>query len=160
MNSSTAPAPLPNIADGNVCSPASWAMACHCSAKHAPCYPCRCCTMVQGGGQAPPSHGMAHNLFGFCLLFLSYRGIFHHVRLLAHQQAAAWPDCSRLALFCQGAQPVLQTPVADVLPLKAAFFVCVFFFGWATEEMSTLRQMMEVPNEPGLCPNTGLENTS
>jgi len=26
--------------------------------------------------------------------------------------------------------------------------------------LSTLRQMMEVPNEPGLCPNTGLENNS
>ena len=25
------------------------------------------------------------------------------------------------------------------------------FFGWVTGELSTLRQMMEVPNEPGLC---------
>ncbi|DBA87193.1 TPA: hypothetical protein ACH3X2_005196 [Trebouxia sp. C0005] len=37
-------------------------------------------------------------------------------------------------------------------------------WGWqgppATErgELSTLRQMMEVPNEPGLSPNNGLEN--
>ena len=95
----------------------------------------------------------------FVCFFLGYRGIVHHFRLLAHQQAAAWPYCSRLALFCQGAQPVLQTPVADVLPLKAAFFF-FFFFCWATGELSTLRQMMKVPNEPGLCPNTGLENTS
>ncbi len=35
---------------------------------------------------------------------------------------------------------------------------CVCFFG--TGELSTLRRMMEVPNEPGLSPNTGLENTS
>ena len=35
-----------------------------------------------------------------------------------------------------------------------------FFFFWVTGELSTLRQMMEVPNEPGLCPNTGLENFS
>ncbi len=35
-----------------------------------------------------------------------------------------------------------------------------FIFFWVTKELSTLRQRMEVPNEPGLCPNTGLENTS
>ncbi|DBA65934.1 TPA: hypothetical protein ACH3X2_002958 [Trebouxia sp. C0005] len=28
----------------------------------------------------------------------------------------------------------------------------------STRELSTLRQMMEVPNEPGLSPNNGLEN--
>jgi len=39
------------------------------------------------------------------------------------------------------------------------FLFCFFFF-WVTGELSTLRQMMEVPNEPGLCPNTGLDNTS
>ena len=33
-------------------------------------------------------------------------------------------------------------------------------FFWVTGELFTLHQMMEVPNEPGLCPNTGLENTS
>ena len=29
---------------------------------------------------------------------------------------------------------------------------------WVTGELSTLRQMMKVPNEPGLSPNNGLEN--
>ena len=33
-------------AGGIVCSPASWAMACHCSARDTPCYPGRGCTMV------------------------------------------------------------------------------------------------------------------
>ena len=32
------------------------------------------------------------------------------------------------------------------------------FFFWVTGELSTLRQMMKVPNEPGLCPNNDLEN--
>ncbi len=39
--------------------------------------------------------------------------------------------------------------------LLAVFF---FFFFWGTGELSTLRQMMKVPNEPGLSPNNGLEN--
>ena len=34
------------------------------------------------------------------------------------------------------------------------FFVCV------TGELSTFRQMMMVPNEPGSSPNNGLENVS
>ncbi len=33
-------------AGGNVCSPASCAMACHCSARDTPCYPGRGCPMV------------------------------------------------------------------------------------------------------------------
>ncbi len=37
----------------------------------------------------------------------------------------------------------------------ALFF---FFFFVVTGELSTLRQMMKVPNEPGLSPNNGLEN--
>ncbi len=32
------------------------------------------------------------------------------------------------------------------------------FFLFFTGELSTLRQMMKVPNEPGLSPNNGLEN--
>ena len=36
------------------------------------------------------------------------------------------------------------------------FFFC--FCCGATGELSTLRQMMKVPNEPGLSPNNGLEN--
>ena len=41
--------------------------------------------------------------------------------------------------------------------------VCLFFFPfffWVTGELSTLRQLMKVPNEPGLSPNNGLENVS
>jgi hypothetical protein len=36
------------------------------------------------------------------------------------------------------------------------FFVILFFL--VTGELSILRQMMKVPNEPGLSPNNGLEN--
>ena len=34
----------------------------------------------------------------------------------------------------------------------------LFFFFWVTGELSTLRQMMKVPNEPGLSPNNDQEN--
>ena len=40
-------------------------------------------------------------------------------------------------------------------PLSMLFF---FFFFWVTGELSTLRQMMKVPNELGLSPNNCLEN--
>jgi len=53
-------------------------------------------------GQALPPYGMAH-----------------HCGLLAHQPAAPWICYSRLVPFCQGSQLMLQTPVADVLLLKA-----------------------------------------
>ena len=33
-----------------------------------------------------------------------------------------------------------------------------FFVIWVAGEVSTIRQMMKVPNEPGLSPNNGLEN--
>ncbi len=39
---------------------------------------------------------------------------------------------------------------------RTSFFYLFFF--WVTEELSTLRQMMKVPNEPSLSPNNGLEN--
>jgi len=42
------------------------------------------------------------------------------------------------------------------LPLYALYYFLGFF--WVTGELSTLRQMMEVPNKPGLCPNNGLDN--
>ena len=41
--------------------------------------------------------------------------------------------------------------------IKSVLFFFSFFF-WVTGELSTLRQMMKVPNEPGLSPNNGLEN--
>jgi len=50
----------------------------------------------------------------------------------------------------------------DMLPLCR--LLCLFFlffcFFWVTGELSTLRQLMKVPNEPGLSPNNGLENVS
>ena len=36
--------------------------------------------------------------------------------------------------------------------------VLFLFLLWVTEELSTLRQMMKVPNEPGLSRSNGLEN--
>jgi hypothetical protein len=36
----------------------------------------------------------------------------------------------------------------------------IFFFFWVTVELSTLRQLMKVPNEPDLSPNNGLQNVS
>ncbi len=39
-----------------------------------------------------------------------------------------------------------------------SFFVFLFLFLWVTGELSTLRQMMKVPNEPGLSPNNGLKH--
>jgi len=48
--------------------------------------------------------------------------------------------------------------------LFADFCVCLFFFSffffWGTGELSTLRQLLKVPNEPGLSPNNGLGNVS
>ena len=38
--------------------------------------------------------------------------------------------------------------------------VFFFFFFWVTGELSTLRQLMKVPNDSGLSPNNGLENVS
>ena len=55
-------------------------------------------------------------------------GTAQHFGLLAHQPAAGWSCCLRL--------------------------VPSFFLG----HRATLRQMMKVPNEPGLSPNNGLEN--
>ena len=37
-------------------------------------------------------------------------------------------------------------------------FLPIFIFFLVTGELSTLRQMMKVPSEPGLSPNNGLEN--
>ena len=36
---------------GILCSPASWAMACHCSVRDTPCYSGRGCPMVKRGGR-------------------------------------------------------------------------------------------------------------
>ncbi len=42
-----------------------------------------------------------------------------HFGLLAHKPAAAWPCFSRLVPFCRRSQLMPQTPVADLLLLKA-----------------------------------------
>jgi len=42
--------------------------------------------------------------------------------------------------------------------MRAPQLTFFFFLLWVTGELSTLRQMMKVPNEPGLSPNNGLEN--
>ena len=62
-------------------------------------------------------------------------------------------------------EELIQTHAANMSRLKwglggpAGFFFFFFFF-WVTGELSTLRQLMKVPNEPGLSPNNGLENVS
>ncbi len=53
--------------------------------------------------------------------------------------------------------PSEQLPSDALLQTWHRLFFLFFFF-WVTGELSTLRQMMEVPNEPGLTPNNGLEN--
>ena len=43
-------------------------------------------------------------------------------------------------------------------PWDGPSFFSFFFLFWVTGELSTLRQMMKVPNEPGLSSNNDLEN--
>ena len=44
-------------------------------------------------------------------------------------------------------------------PIRTVRQLFFFFFSfWVTGELSTLRQLMKVPNEPGLSPNNGLEH--
>ena len=52
---------------------------------------------------------------------------------------------------------ILLSVLCDGSDTNDAFWKFFFFF-WVTGELSTLRQMMKVPNEPGLSPKTGLEN--
>ena len=55
------------------------------------------------------------------------------------------------------AEQKLTMMLSACLPCaEVCYFLFLFF--WVTGELSILRQMMAVPNEPGLCPNTGLEN--
>ena len=46
----------------------------------------------------------------------------------------------------------------DVTEAHFTLFLCFFVLG-VTGELSTLRQLMKVPNEPGVSPNNGLGNT-
>jgi len=87
-------------AGGIVCGLASWGMSLLCK-RHTMLPRQRLPNGVERGHALPP-HGMAH-----------------HFGLLAHQPAAAWPCCSRLVPFCRRSQLMPQTPVADLLLLKA-----------------------------------------
>jgi len=53
----------------------------------------------------------------------------------------------------------LQLQLSATCPVLFFCFSFPLFF-WVTGELSTLRQMMKVPNEPGLSPNNGLETRS
>jgi len=57
-----------------------------------------------------------------------------------------------------GVHPAGHTVGFSIYDEGAPYFF-YFFFG-VTGELSTLRQLMKVPNEPGLNPNNGLENVS
>ena len=64
-------------AGGIVCTPASWAMAYHCSTRDTPCYPGRGCPMVSRGGR--PYRPMGRPIIMGCWLI-----------------SQLWPCCSRL----------------------------------------------------------------
>ncbi len=51
----------------------------------------------------------------------------------------------------------MQARLPPTVPAQLLFFCC-FFSIFFTGELSTLRQMMKAPNEPGLSPNNGLQN--
>ena len=60
--------------------------------------------------------------------------------------------------FAHQAESSMRQENGDRVCLFFLFFSLFFFFFWVTGELSTLRQMMKVPNEPGLSPNNDLEN--
>jgi len=76
-----------------------------------------------------------------------------YLNLQEHWQALA--DCFRITAldpsYCK-----VTSPAHTV----ATWVILFFYFFWVTGELSTLRQLMKVPNEPGLSPNNGLENVS
>ncbi len=65
----------------------------------------------------------------------------------------------RLQCFSQPASLITyrRRQMSNLTNLHMILFL-FFFFLWVTGELSTLRQMMKVPNETGLTPNNGLEN--
>ncbi len=79
---------------------------------------------------------------------------------------AAWRDAAikscaseKYMIFaCQRGSQCALPPISAVATLTRKYASTFFFFFWVTGELSTLRQMMKVPNEPGLSPNNGLEN--
>jgi len=75
-----------------------------------------------------------------------YHPMAHQCGLPAHQPAAAWHYISRHVRFCQKPLPMLWQVILLVLGGG----------GGVSGELSTLRQMLKVPNEPGLSPNKGL----
>jgi len=56
-----------------------------------------------------------------------------------------------------GCTPAMSDHACEHAQAIMVFFV---FFVWVTGELSTLHQLMKVPNEPVLRPNNGLENWS
>ncbi len=74
--------------------------------------------------------------------------------LLVHEGDASFAACFGV---CSVRKDLYVQFTADMLVLDNSlcqgFF---FFFFWVTGELSTLSQMMEVPNKPGLSPNNGL----
>ena len=81
--------------------------------------------------------------------FLGYRGIVH--------PPSADEGTERT---WQQAQWRHIWELASASYLDRAWVFFFFLFCWVTGELSTLRQLMKVPNEPGLSPNNGLQNVS
>ena len=81
---------------------------------------------------------------------------WHRLRLaVPHSIWAA----SQIAQATRSTQPSdTSEPDAIMASSPSSQQVFFFFFFWVTGELSTLRQMMKVPNEPGLSPNNDLEN--
>ncbi len=71
------------------------------------------------------------------------------------QRAALDAKLRRAASAAAATAARWATPCASLM--LSSFF---FFFFWVTGGLSTLSQLMKVPNEPGLSPNNGLENVS
>ncbi len=69
------------------------------------------------------------------------------------QRAALDAKLRRAASAAAATAARWATPCASLM--LSSFF---FFFFWVTGGLSTLSQLMKVPNEPGLSPNNGLEN--
>ncbi len=84
---------------------------------------------------------------------------------LCHSVAAATAVSALQRISrCMALQPQLSSCLMtsyrsmSAVPVAACSKFFFFFFFWVTGELSTLRQMMKVPNKPGLSPDSSLEN--
>ena len=77
---------------------------------------------------------------------------------VGHCMKTTW--CWTNILFRSGFKTGHLCLISSHCIISTKFFFFFFFFFWVTGELSTLRQLMKVPNEPGLSPNNGLENVS